>query len=83
MVFFKKRLLLKKKVVQFKNFALPRKLLSCVPKEGRSVETTSPRDDHTETGLRTKPSGEQFQAGAYGLYRTCRLRITGKHLASS
>ena len=51
-------------------------------REGRA-ENTSPRDDRTETGLRTKPSAEQLQPGAYDLYRTCRLRITGKHLASS
>ena len=36
-----------------------------------------------ETGLRTKPSAEQLQTRAYDLYRTCCLRITGKHLASS
>ena len=51
-------------------------------KEGRA-ENTSARGDRTETGLRTKPSAEQLQPGAYDLYRTCRLRITGKHLASS
>ena len=53
-------------------------------KEGRSgAENTSPRGDRTETGLRTKPIADQLQPGAYDLYRTCRLRITGKHLASS
>ena len=46
-------------------------------------ENTSPPGDRTETGLRTKPSAEQLQPGAHDLYRTCRLRILGKHLASS
>ncbi len=51
-------------------------------KGGKVGQNTSPRGDRTETGLRTKPSAEQLQPGAYSdLYRTCRLRITGKHLA--
>ena len=34
--------------------------------EGQA-EKTSPRGDRTETGLRTKPSAEQLQSGAYDL----------------
>ena len=45
-------------------------------REGRA-ENTAPRRDRTETGLRSKPIAHQLQPGAYDLYRTCRLRITG------
>ena len=47
------------------------------------AENVAPRGDCTATGLRTKPSAEQIQPGAYDLYRSCRLRIKGKPLASS
>jgi hypothetical protein len=54
----------------------------CSRRECRA-ENTPQRRDRTAKGLRTKPSAEQPQPGAYDLYHTCRLRITGKQLASS
>ena len=85
MMFFKKSRLLKKKVLQFKNFSLSPRTNFWVghKRRERRAENTSPRGDHTETGLRTKPSTEQLQSGVYDLYLTCCLCITGKHLASS
>ena len=51
--------------------------------EGMSGREHTTRGHHTATGLRTKPSAEQIQPGAYDLDRPCHLSITGKQLASS
>ncbi len=72
------------RISEFLLFPLRQQTFKMSTKGGKVGQNTSPRGDRTETGLRTKPSAEQLQPGAYSdLYRTCRLRITGKHLASS